>query len=242
MQDYLLVCCIVFFAGFTKGLSGFGSVLVALPLLAIFLDIKTVVPFMMLCALSMTIILLFQLWKHLDWKSIYPFFLGALPGIPIGVVFLKKFDKDLIHVVLGVTLISYSIYSFFFKQFEKEIKDWWAYLFGFLSGCLDGALSSGGPPAIVYTSMKSWSKDKVKVTLQGYFLLVESMTVIFHAISGLTTLAVVRFFIISMPVLIMGTYVGSFLYGKLNDEIYKRIILGILAILGFFMIYMAINP
>ena len=111
MQTYVAICLIVFLAGFTQGLSGFGSILLSLPLLAIFLDIKTVIPLVALIGFSITIILFVQLWKHFDWKKIYPLFLGALPGIPLGVFFLKKLDKDLIQWIHGIILISYSGYN-----------------------------------------------------------------------------------------------------------------------------------
>jgi uncharacterized membrane protein YfcA len=139
-------------------------------------------------------------------------------------------------------LISYFLYRFFAKHLKNGVGDRWAYPLGFLSGCLEGALSSGGPLAIIYTSLKSWSNDRIKVTLQGYFILTETMTVVLHAVSGVTTLYVLRLFGVSLPALILGTYVGELCYGKLNDEIYKQIILIILAFLGVFMIYLAINP
>ncbi len=240
MQSYVLICMIVFFAGFIQGLSGFGSILLSLPLLAIFLDIKTVIPLVALYGLSITIILLIQLWKYLDWQKIFPLFLGALPGIPIGVYFLKKLDKDMIQWILGIMLISYSLYSLFFRSSNKEIKEGWAYLFGFFSGCLGGALSASGPAVIVYTSLQAWSKDKIKVTLQGFFMVSGVAVIFFHALSGLTTITVLRFFLVSLPLLFLGTYTGSFFYGKIKEKDYKRVMLILLAFLGGFMIYRAI--
>lgn len=240
MQTYILICMIVFFAGFTQGLSGFGSILLSLPLLAIFLDIKTVIPLVALYGLSITIILLIQLWKYLDWQKIFPLFLGALPGIPIGVYFLKKLDKGMVQWILGIMLISYSLYSLFFRSSNKEIKEGWAYLFGFFSGCLGGALSASGPAVIVYTSLQAWSKDKIKVTLQGFFMVSGVAVIFFHALSGLTTITVLRFFLVSLPLLFLGTYTGSFFYGKIKEKDYKRVMLILLAFLGGFMIYRAI--
>jgi len=240
MQTYILICLIVFFAGFTQGLSGFGSILLSLPLLAIFLDIKIVIPLVALYGLSITIILLIQLWKYLDWQKIFPLFLGALPGIPIGVCFLKKLDKGMVQWILGIMLISYSLYSLFFRSSNKEIKEGWAYLFGFFSGCLGGALSASGPAVIVYTSLQAWSKDKIKVTLQGFFMVSGVAVIFFHALSGLTTITVLRFFLVSLPLLFLGTYTGSFFYGKIDEEDYKKVMLIILAFLGGFMIYQAV--
>lgn len=236
---YLLVCLVVFFAGVTQGLSGFGSVLLSLPLLAIFLDIKTVIPLVALFGLAITMVLLQQLWKQLEWKAVYPLLLSALPGVPIGVFFLKRLETGTIQLILGIILIGYALYSLFLRSENRGINARWAYLFGFLAGCLGGAFGATGPAVIVYTSLQTWSKDKIKVTLQVFFF-VSGVTIVFsHALSGLTSLAVIRFFAVSLPMLIAGTYVGSFFYGKMNEEGYRKIILIFLALLGGFMMYRA---
>ena len=241
MQTYALICLIVFLAGFTQGLSGFGSVLLSLPLLAIFLDIKTVIPLVALIAFCTNIVLLIQLRRHLEWKKVYPLFLGALPGIPLGVFFLKRLDKELIQLILGIILIIYSLYSLFYRLHRsKGIKETWAYLFGFLSGCLGGALSASGPAVIVYTSLQAWSKNTIKVTLQGFFLASGFTVVLFHALSGLTTPVVLRYLMASIPFLLLGTYTGTLFYGKIKEEDYKRVVLVLLAFLGGFMIYQAL--
>jgi uncharacterized protein len=240
MQIYVLISLIVFLAGFTQGFSGFGSILLALPLLAIFLDIKTVIPLVALIAFCITIILFIQLWEHLDWKKIYPLFFGALPGIPLGVFFLKKLDKDHIQWILGLILIAYSLYSLFSRFPDKHMRKGWGYLFGFFSGCLGGALSAAGPPVIVYTSLQTWSKDTIKVTLQGFFLVSGAIVIFFQAMSGLTTILVLRYFFISLPLIVLGTYTGSFFYGKVREEHYKKVMLILLALLGGFMIYRAV--
>ena len=240
MQTYILICLIVFLAGFTQGLSGFGSILLSLPLLAIFLDIKTVIPLVALMALCITIIIFIQLWKYLDWKKIYPLLFGALPGIPLGVFFLKKLDKDLIQWILGIILIAYSLYSLFFRSSEKEMRKGWGYVFGFFSGCLGGALSAAGPPVIVYMSLQTWKKDTIKVTLQGFFLISGATVILFQALNGLTTLAVLRYFFISLPFIFLGTYTGSIFSGKIQEEQYKKVMLILLTFLGGFMIYRAV--
>jgi hypothetical protein len=44
METLLYLVIIMLMAGFIQGFSGFGSVLLSLPLLAIFLDVKTAIP------------------------------------------------------------------------------------------------------------------------------------------------------------------------------------------------------
>lgn len=236
IETYLWVCIIVFFAAFTQGLSGFGSVLLALPLLAIFLDIKTVIPLAALYGVTITILLLVQLRRHLDVRRVSPLILGAALGIPIGVFLLKRLNRDVILWSLGVFLIAYSLYGLFLTSSRRGIGERWAYFFGFLGGCLGGAFGPSGPAVIVYTSLQAWSKDKIKATLQGFFVISGLMIVSGHAISGVTTSAVLRFYGVSLPTLILGTYVGSYCYGMIGEQWYRRVMFILLAFLGAFMI------
>jgi uncharacterized membrane protein YfcA len=72
------------------------------------------------------------------------------------------------------------------------------------------------------------------------FLFFSGVTVVIsHALSGLTSLAVLRYFTVALPLLITGTYVGSFFYGKVHEQGYRRIILILVALLGGFMMYRA---
>jgi len=226
-------------AGVTQGLSGFGSVLLSLPLLALLIDIKTVIPLVALFAMVLTIILLIQLWAFIDWRKVYPLLIGALGGIPVGVFFLKKMDKNLIQGLVGITLIIFSLYSLWYGTTFRTLRRQWGIVFGFLAGCLGGAITASGPPVIVYTSMQPWGKDAIKATLQGFFFLAGLVIVISHAISGITTVTVLRYFVVSVPFLIAGTYVGSFFYGMIEESVYKKILFILLAILGAFMIFKA---
>jgi uncharacterized membrane protein YfcA len=235
-HPYVLVCIIIFLAGLTQGLSGFGSVLFSIPLLAAFLDIKTVIPLAALIGLSMSLVLLFQLRSYLDWKKIYPLLIAAIPGIPVGVIFLKRLDRTVILYVLGILLIAYSLYSLLSRSTGKQLRGHWAYVFGFLAGCLGGAFGAAGPAVIVYTSLQTWGKDQIKVTLQGFFAISGGIVVLFQALNGLTTLAVWRFYGVSLPMLILGAYVGSLFYGMIREETYRRVMSLLLGFLGVFMI------
>jgi uncharacterized membrane protein YfcA len=239
MELYLVIAFIAFMAGFIQGLSGFGSVLLSLPLLAVFINIKTVIPLVALYGVVLTIVLIFQLWPFIEVKKIVPLVIGAAAGIPPGVLFLKKMDTGVIQFIVGVVLVLFSLYSLFLKPPDRTISERWGPVFGFIGGCLGGAITATGPPVIVYTSLQSWNKNTIKATLQGFFLFSGILVVVSHAISGVTTWTVVRFFLVSLPLLVAGTYAGSFFYGKVEEEGYKRIIYSVLAMLGIFMIVKA---
>ncbi len=236
IHTYIGVCLVLFLGSFIQGLSGFGAVLISLPLLAFFLDIKVVIPLVALAAQSMALIQLIEMRRHFEWQAVLPLVVSALPGVVVGVFFLKRFDKGLIHLTLGIILIVYSLYRLFCQTDIKGIKNRWAYLFGFLGGCLGGAFGASGPPIILYTSLSSWSKTKKKVTLQGYFVLSGFVILFAHALVGLSTVTTAKLFGVSLPMIIFGGYVGSFYFGKLPEAGYHKVMLILLIALGIMMI------
>ena len=102
MLTLMLVCLIFLLAGFIQGLSGFGSALLAMPLLTIFIDVKIAVPLCILNSLLMTSYLVFELKDYMERKKIFPLLLGSIPGIYIGVNFLINAEPYLIKILLGV--------------------------------------------------------------------------------------------------------------------------------------------
>ncbi|MFH1673303.1 MAG: sulfite exporter TauE/SafE family protein [Pseudomonadota bacterium] len=240
MITYFLVGLIFLLAGFTQGVSGFGSALVAMPLLVMFMDVKLAVPLCMLNGLIITLFLSLQLKNHIDWKKIMPLFLGCLPGIYVGVTFLKKANSNVIEFLLGVILIAYALYGLALRPQPRTINPTWSYLAGFATGIIGSAFSTGGPPTIIYTTLTGWSKDDIKATLSGFFFSTGLIIAAAHAINGLTTVVVLRYFAVSIAFVFLGVYAGSFYYGRLKKEVYVRVILGMLILMGIMMIVSAV--
>jgi hypothetical protein len=233
------VSLILFVSGLNQGFSGFGVILVALPLLTLILDIKSVVPLIALSAVVIAIMLFLQLKERFDFQKIKPLLIGAIPGIPIGVFVLKEIDTSIIQWVLGLILIMYALYRLLISPRKQGIRESWAYLFGLLSGIMAGVLSAAAPPIIVYLTLQSWDKDQIKVSLQAFFIISGSVVVVFHALTGLTTLLTLKLFAISTPPLLLGTYLGSLLYGRINENQYRKVMFVFLGLLGIFTMWRA---
>ncbi|OGP63855.1 MAG: hypothetical protein A2169_06570 [Deltaproteobacteria bacterium RBG_13_47_9] len=236
MEIYILSGTVLFAAGFLSGLAGFGNALLSIPMLGLFLDIKTVIPVACLSALAVQSFILYQLWDYLDFNKIRPLLLSAIPGVFIGIVILKYSRKEIIQVIFGATLVFYSLYKLIVKQTCGNRNRQQPYLFGLLSGFMGGAVGASGPPIIIYTHMQQWPKDIIKVTMQGYFILSDLLILIGQMVTGLITPTVIRIFFISLPASVLGAYLGSTLYTRSREEDYRNIVLIILTFLGLLML------
>ncbi len=236
MEIVLLIGLIFFLSGFVQGVTGFGSALVAIPLLCLIVDIKFAVPLTVLSSLVITLYLAFKLRTHLDIKKLLPLCLSTLPGILFGVTLLKKVDSETVALLLGILIILYSCYNLFFQPRPRTLSHYWSYLAGFFSGAIGSAFSAGGPPVIIFTTLKGWNKDEIKATLTGFFLFNSSMSAVAHGITGLTSRDIFLMFLYSAPCVFAGTVAGSYCYGFFKGETYMKTVYVFLVLMGIMMI------
>jgi uncharacterized membrane protein YfcA len=86
--------------------------------------------------------------------------------------------------------------------------DKFAWLFGFGAGVLGGAYGMNGPPLVIYGSLRRWSPQHFRATLQGYFLPASLAGLWGYWIAGLVTPSVNRFYLLSLPCVILATFLG----------------------------------
>ncbi len=233
---YPLVLLFVLLGAFTQGLTGFGSALVSLPLLVLVMDIRVAVPFSVLNGLLITSLLSLQLKSHLDWRKIGPLLGGFVPGVAVGVAFLKNTGEPLFLLLLGLMLVAFALYRLLAHPRPHRLGKGWGVGAGLASGAISAAFSAGGPPSIIYATMTGWDKHEIKATLSIYFFLGGIFTAAAHLLSGLTTLGVAELFGWSIPAVVLGVWGGSRLYGCFRTESYLRLVLVALLIMGAIML------
>ncbi len=236
MTTYILIGLTVFFAGLIQGLTGFGAALVSIPLLTLMISVKTAVPLVALNGIVLLVIMFISLREHVDFRLVAPLVAGSLPGLPVGIYILKYHDEAVIKLILAVVLISYSLYSLLGKEIRANLGAKSGYISGFISGVLGGAITASGPPVIIYAAIKGWDGAKFKATLTAFFLVLGIFIVTAHAIGGVTTAEALRYFIFCAPCIALGTIIGSRLYHKLNQTLFKKIVYILILIMGLMMI------
>jgi len=236
MPEVVYLCLIAFLAGFVQGLTGFGVMLVALPLMVLFIDIKSAIPLIILLGIVINSMLFFQLAKYFERKKWLPLFLSSLPGILIGIYVLKTVETRSLEILLGVVILFTATATWISKSPEKELKKIWAYAAGFTAGILGGSIGAPGPPIIVYTSLQPWTKQQIKATMVAFFALGGAGIIIFYFFSGFITEDVLLSFKYCVLPLVFGVLTGVFLFNRINEAIYRRIVHVFLFILGAMML------
>jgi uncharacterized membrane protein YfcA len=241
MTEYLPLWAIVFFGGLVQGLTGFGFVLVALPLVALFLDIRTVIPLVTALAFSICVILAWDLRRHLLVKRLSFLLLGTVPGILTGVWLLKTMPASFLELLVALCLLFFVGNAVLLKPRQRA---WgWAgtCAAGFFSGMLGGSIGAGGPPVVVYSAAQPWPKDEIKSTMTSYFVLSGLGILVTQYAGGLYTPGVLRLLLVSSPALLLGVALGRKLYTRISGEGYHRLLMALLFLLGLLMLWRAVG-
>ncbi len=240
MQDILALCATIFLGGLIQGVTGFGSVMITLPLLSLAFDLRAVIPLVALFAQCINLWLVVELRRHLSISRLGLLLLATAPGIPVGVWALKAFPEWVISVLVGLLLLLFSLHSLLVRPQPRTLGRGWTALAGFLAGILGGSTGANGPPIIIYAAMQPWTKDEAKSLMTGYFFFAGLAVITLHALSGLTTLRVLGLFAAGFPALAAGVFLGSRLYRKLGGGSYRNAVLLLLLVLGAFTVLRAL--
>ena len=237
LNHYMLTAGVCLFASFVQGTSGFGSALVAMPLLITFLPARTATPLCILMGLIITTDLTIRLRKHVDWRQTGLLTLGCIPGIAAGIYLLGSCNDVMMRKLLGGVLAAYSTYALFIRLPQVNIASPWGIIAGFAAGTLGASLSTGGPPAIIYCTLQGWDRHRMKATLSAFFLITSLVTIPAHIAAGFTTASVLKLFAASALPVLAGTWLGSALYNRISQASYIKILLVLLLAAGLLLVF-----
>jgi uncharacterized protein len=227
------------FAGaLVAGLSGFAFGLVAASL---WLYILTPLQTATLIIAFGLIVQGYSVWKlrgALDWKKLWPFVLGAAFGVPVGVVILTLADPAYVRAGVGVLLVLYSLYALL-RPAMSPVKAAGAALdagVGFLNGLIGGITGLAGILVTIWCGLRGWTKDAQRTVFQPVAVATFLMGALWIGAKGAITAETMKLFLIGLPALFAGTWLGLRLYGRLNEAMFRRIVLVLLLASGVVLI------
>ena len=238
MDITTIVLLIVFFATFIRSTFGFGEALVAVPLLALVMPIKLAAPLAVLLSITVAGVVLIQDWRDVHLSSAGWLLVPTFFGIPIGIALLSIGHQNIVKAVLGSLILSFAAYSTLGRA-PSELKSdskAWPIVSGFIAGIFGGAYGLNGPPLVIYGSMKGWTPQQFRATLQGYFLPASMVGMAGYWVSGLWKPEVTRYYLLSLTVAIPAIFLGRLANQRLNSRSFLQVVYLILAGTGIVLI------
>ena len=239
----LHVLLVVFLATLVRSTFGFGEALVAVPLLALRIPIGIAAPLAVLLSISIAAIVVVQDWRMIHLRSMGGLLAPTFLGIPLGIVLLTTVRQDVVKALLAVIIIAFSGYFLLGKRRPELHSDSHGWLLGcgFIAGILGGAYGMNGPPLVVYGSLRRWSPQHFRATLQGYFLPASLVAMAGYWFAGVWVPAVTHYYFISLAAALPAIFLGRAANHRMRGDSFLKFVRGGLVCIGVLLLLQAIR-
>jgi uncharacterized protein len=236
------VVIVIFIATLIRSTFGFGEALVAVPLLALRLPVAIAAPLAVLTSVLVAGVIVIHDWRKIELRSAAWLVAASMLGIPIGLYVLARVNDHVVKMSLGILIILFSLYSLVARSRLHLKEDHFFGLLGagFLAGILGGAYGMNGPPLAVYGSLRRWSPQHFRATLQAYFLPASLMGLIGYALLGLWVHQVTKYFLLSLPGVLVAILLGRVLNQSLRGHAFFQFVYVGLIVIGAVLIAQAV--
>lgn len=237
----LPVLIVIFLATLIRSAFGFGEALVAVPLLALLIPVEEAVPLATLLSITVAAIVVAQDWHKIHLLSASWLVLSTFVGIPLGLWLLTAVTESVVKAILAVVIIGFSSYCLVSRNPIQLKDDRWAWVFGFGGGVLGGAYGMNGPPLVIYGSLRQWSPEQFRATLQGYFLPASLLGMGGFWLADLWTLGVTRHYLWSLPLALAAIFLGRAINRRLEGRSFLRYVHVGLLVVGSVLLIQAMR-
>jgi uncharacterized membrane protein YfcA len=214
----LAVAGIIFFATLFRSTFGFGEALVAVPLLAFAIPVEVAAPLATLVSITVAAVIVLQDWHKIHVASAWRLVLATLVGIPLGLLLLVRVEERVIKAILAAVLLAFATTRLIGRGRAELNDDRFAWVFGLAAGVLGGAYAMNGPPLVVYGTLRRWSPEHFRATLQGYFLPASLAGMAGYTLAGLWTREVTRDYLFSLPAALAAIALGRALNRRFDPR------------------------
>jgi hypothetical protein len=241
-EHYALIVLGAIAGGIVNGMTGFGTGLTVLSIWLYVLSPVVASTLVILCSVVSQLQTLPMIWRAIMWRRVLVFALPGFAGVPIGTLLLPHIDPRMFKIAVGILLI---VYPGHVLMRRVEIKSEWGGraadgVVGFIGGILGALAGLSGVIPVVWTDIRGWTKEQRRGVLQIFNMTVLSLALVSHAVSGMFTRQVGMIAIIVLPGTIAGAWLGSFIYRRLADHSYQRIIMVLLLVSGLSLIWTSV--
>ena len=228
----------MFVATVIRSAFGFGEALVAVPLLALFLPLTVAAPLAVLLSITIAAVVVVQDWRHIHLGSAAGLVAATVLGIPLGLLVLTHSNEEIVKAGLGALILLFAIYSLALGdaiRLEKEHRPL-LLLSGFMAGILGGAYGMNGPPLVMYGSLRGWSPQHFRATLQAYFLPASLLCMAGYWSAGLWTRALTKDYLLSLPAMVPAVFLGRALNRRFSGATFLKFVYSGLILIGGLLI------
>lgn len=240
-MDYeflIILLSVLFLASFVHGTVGFGFPMIATPLIAIFTDMQTAIIYTLIPTLLVNIMSIKSEGHFFEAvKRFYPLALLTMAGSAVGTTLLIHYNSDFFKLILAFTILIYLFFDFVKIEFPWIVNNpkTSRFIFGFGSGILGGLTNVMSATLIIYVLESKFTKKEIVQSFNICFLFGKIVQIIIFTSSASITIKQFNESSLGLIAIFIAITLGLKIKNRIDIELYKKIVKGILLIISLFL-------
>lgn len=215
-----------------RGVTGFGSGLIAIPLLTLTMPVTFVVPCINVLDVSASIVHGWRHRQHTQWRELLPVIPFTALGVALALYLLKRLHPSILVHALGIFILLFAAYNLIGPEFRRSCSRNWAGLAGSIGGLIGTLFGTGGPLYVIYFQLRGLPKSMFRSTIATLFLLDGGLRFSGYVASGLYTRPMVWWIAMALPVMALGLVIGGRIHTSISQRQFQYAIGVLLVISG----------
>ena len=238
----LLVAPLVIVMAYTVfGLSGFGSTVISVPILANFLPVAYLVPLMVLLDLVSAATIGRTNRQHIASTEVKRLVPIMLVGFVIGVTVLAGVPDRYLRIALGIFAAGVGVHGILNPSLQHRISPWWCVPAGLAGGAIATIFGAGGPIYATYLNGRLEDKGAIRATMGMLISISAFSRAVLYAIGGLLLHASILLGALALaPFAWIGLRLGSRIHVGLTQAQMRRAIGAVLVATGLTLLARAL--
>lgn len=232
---------IIFAAYVIFGISGFGSTLIAVPLLAHLYPLTFVIPVVVMLDCFGAFTMGLRLRADVHTRELLPLAPFMLIGMAAGVYLLLQVPAFILLACLGTFVLAYGAIYALGRGSVIRLARWSAAPLGLFAGATSSAFGVGGPLYVFYLTGRGATPGQLRASIPVIFMFTTITRIALFLTAGLFNQEVLLTAALLFPVMLIGLYAGNRLHGRLRREHAIRIIGGFLIASGVSLLMRALQ-
>lgn len=228
----LFVVTTVFLSGALRGFVGFGASLVIVIVLSIVVGPPAAVAIAGLSGLGPGLQLLPTAMRHAERAFVLPFCLMAFLIAPIGTWVLVVTDPAIMKMLISVFVLV-MVWMLYLDWKPAAVEGPTMLItVGAVAGFVQGSAGMGGPPAVAVALARTAPPVRQRANVIGATIALSVSGLLPLWYNGVFTWQIVFFSVIATPFYVLGTWLGSYLFGRHGHRFFRNAALLALAVVG----------
>ena len=205
-----------------RGITGFGSGLIAIPLLALFLPLTLVVPAIGLIDVTASLLHSWQHREHTDWRILWPLFPWTLIGVITALFIFTTVDPLILARILGVFVLLFAVYSLLVQEAHLKPRPVWPAAAGLTGGLVGTLFGTGGPFYVIYLHIYRLDKGIFRATVASLFAIDGMVRVTGYTVTGFYTAEVLMMAALGIPVMLISMAAGGRIHTTITQRTFQQ--------------------